>query len=299
MLQTVRVRGDERAIKNPVNIRQLLADLMSTALPRSEARMLLSHVLKREQAWLVAHDDHELSTDELTRISALAARRAKGEPVAYLLGEREFYGRTFRCTPAALIPRPETELLVDLVVACLSSGSPGNSRNNPPRVLDVGTGTGCIAITIALEHPHALVTALDVSADALALARENAARLGATNVQFLESSWFAAVADDASFDLIVSNPPYIVPGDVHLSQGDLRFEPAIALADTIDGLESYRQIASGATRHLRPHGVLIVEHGFDQGESVPALLREAGFSAVTTHRDLAGHPRVTTCRRGG
>lgn len=280
-----------------MNIRQLLADLVSAALPRSEVRMLLSHALKREQAWLVAHDDRELSGDELASISALAARRAAGEPVAYLLGEREFYGRPFRCTPAALIPRPETELLVDLAVACLSSGSSGNTLDHPPRVLDVGTGTGCIAITIALEHPQTLVTALDVSTEALALARENAARLGAENLQFLESSWFTAVADDASFDLIVSNPPYIVPGDVHLSQGDLRFEPAIALADTIDGLESYRQIARGAARHLGPHGTLIVEHGFDQGDAVPALLREAGFSEVVMHRDLAGHPRVTTCHR--
>ena len=179
----------------------------------------------------------------------------------------------------------------------MSSGSPGNALDHRPRVLDVGTGTGCIAITLALEHPHALATALDVSADALALARENAIRLGAANVQFLESSWFAAVADDASFDLIVSNPPYIVPGDMHLSQGDLRFEPAIALADAVDGLESYRQLAQGAKKHLTPGGMLIVEHGFDQGDLVPALFGAAGFGEVATHRDLANHPRVTSCRR--
>ena len=272
-----------------MNIRQSLADLISQTLPRSEARMLLSHVLKREHAWLVAHDDYELAGDELAQMSALAAKRVAGEPMAYLLGVREFYGRSFRCSPAALIPRPETELLVDQALAQIPA-------NAPVRVLDIGTGTGCIAIMIALERPDGSVTAIDISPDALALARENAQRLGAS-VSFIESNWVADLAPESQFDLILSNPPYIVPGDAHLSQGDLRFEPTVALADAVDGLESYRQLAQGAKKHLRPGGTLIVEHGFDQGDSVPALFRVAGFDEVTMHRDLANQPRVTSCRK--
>lgn len=272
-----------------MNIHQSLADLISQTLPRSEARMLLSHVLKREHAWLVAHDDYELSGDELAQVHALAAKRITGEPMAYLLGVREFYGRAFRCTPAALIPRPETELLVDLALAQIPA-------NASVRVLDIGAGTGCIGVTIALERSNASVTAIDISPDALALARKNAQRLGA-NVSFIESSWFAGLPPESQFDLIVSNPPYIVPGDAHLSQGDLRFEPTVALADAVDGLESYRQLAQGAKKHLRPGGMLIVEHGFDQGDSVPTLFRAAGFDEVTMHRDLANQPRVTSCRR--
>jgi len=267
--------------------------------------MLLSHVLKRGHAWLVAHDDYELSGDELAQVCALAAKRIAGEPMAYLLGVREFYGRAFLCTPAALIPRPETELLVDLALAQIPATAPLRGLDQSPvrvldqaplRVLDIGTGTGCIAITIALERPHASVNAIDISPDALALAGENAQRLGAS-VSFVDSNWFAGLPPESQFDLILSNPPYIVPGDAHLSQGDLRFEPTVALADAVDGLESYRQLAQGAKKHLKPGGVLIVEHGFDQGGSVPALFRAAGFYEVTMHRDLANQPRVTSCRK--
>ena len=280
-----------------MNIHESLADLISQTLPRSEARMLLSHVLKREHAWLVAHDDYELSGDELARVSVFTTRRIAGEPMAYLLGVREFYGRAFRCSPAALIPRPETELLVDQALAQIPATVPPRGVDQAPlRVVDIGTGTGCIAITIALEWPNASVTAIDISPDALALASENAQRLGAS-VSFIESNWFAALPPEAQFDLILSNPPYIVPGDSHLSQGDLRFEPAVALADAVDGLESYRQLAQGAKKHLRPGGTLIIEHGFDQGDSVPALFREAGFDEVATYRDLASHPRITSCRK--
>ena len=291
-----------------MTIRDFMRALSALSVPRNEARLLLAHVLRRDHAWLAAHDDHEFTVNEFEQINALTARRTAGEPVAYLLGQRDFYGRTFRCTPAALIPRPETELLIDQALALLSvrpgpvEESDGRNRRvldeAPLRVLDIGTGTGCIAVTIALERPDAIVTAIDISPDALALARDNAHRLG-TRVTFIQSSWFTALPPDAQFDLILSNPPYIVPGDAHLTQGDLRFEPAIALADAVDGLESYRQLARGAMRHLKPHSALIVEHGFDQGDSVPALLCEAGFADVTTHRDLAGHPRVTTGRRGG
>ena len=252
--------------------------------------MLVSHVLQRDSAWLAAHDDEALSPKQRQQIEALAARRAAGEPTAYLLGAREFFGRTFRCSPAALIPRPETEHLVEHVLTLVATSAEAT-------ILDVGTGTGCIAITLALERPIAQITALDVSSEALDLARENAANLAAINVEFIQSNWFSAIAPDAKFDFIVSNPPYIVPGDAHLSQGDLRFEPAIALADAIDGLESYRQLARGAMTNLKAGGWLVVEHGYDQGESVPALLKENGFTEVSTHSDLAGRPRVTAAHK--
>lgn len=272
-----------------MTIRDFMRALTALRPPRNEARLLLAHVLHRDHAWLVAHDDYEFTTGELEQINALTARRAAGEPVAYLLGERDFYGRTFRCSPAALIPRPETELLVERALAKFDI-------NASLRVLDVGTGTGCIAITIALERPNAIVTAIDISPDALALARENARRLH-SNVAFIQSHWFATLPPNAQFDLILSNPPYIVPGDAHLNHGDLRFEPAVALADAVDGLESYRHLARGAQLHLKADGMLIVEHGYDQGESVPALLSAAGFVDVTLRRDLAGHPRVTEARK--
>ena len=273
----------------PVNIRELMTSLTTPQVPRAEVRMLVSHVLKRDRAWLAAHDDEVPSPDERARIVALAARRAAGEPMAYVLGEREFFGRTFRCTPAALIPRPETEHLVEHVLTLMEATAIST-------VLDVGTGTGCIALTLALERPNAQITALDVSPGALELARENAANLHAANVKFIQSNWFGAIETDAKFDLIVSNPPYIVPGDAHLAQSDLRFEPAIALADTVDGLESYRQLARGAIRHVRDGGWLVVEHGYDQGRSVPSLLLNNGFIDVSTQLDLAGHPRVSAAR---
>ena len=268
--------------------------LNDSRLPRLETRMLLAHVLGHARpayahAWLLARDTEALPADATGRFNVLIERRMAGEPIAYLIGHREFYGRDFRCSPAALIPRPETELLIDLALDQLPADFTGN-------ILDVGTGTGCIAITLALERPHAQVTALDVSPGALALARANATALGASNVRCLESNWFAALDASAQFDLIVSNPPYIVPGDAHLTQGDLRFEPAVALADAVDGLESYRQLAAGAHRHLAPGGWLVVEHGYDQGESVPSLLRAASFTDVALHRDLAELPRVTTAR---
>jgi release factor glutamine methyltransferase len=248
-----------------LNIRQSIAQLASDALPRAELRLLLSHVLSQNAAWLAAHD---------------------------ILGYREFYGRNFKCTPAALIPRPETELLIDIALTLVSA------RGEPvePRILDVGTGTGCIAITLALEMPSAQVTALDISRDALTLARANAAALSA-NINFVESDWFSAIDASAQFDIIVSNPPYIVPNDPHLFQGDLRFEPWLALQDRGDGLQSYRELAAGAKQHLREGGLLIVEHGYDQGESVPALFREAGFEDVEMIRDLADQPRITRCKK--
>jgi len=253
-------------------------------IPPAEARLLLGHLLQRSAAWLAAHGDAPLAPAEAEQYSALVARRAAGEPVAYLVGMREFYGRAFVVAPEVLIPRPETELLVDLALAKL--GATGTAA-----ILDLGTGSGCIGVTLALELPQARVTAVDVAPAALTVARANATRLGA-RVDFLQSDWFAALAG-SSFDLIVANPPYIAAGDPHLSQGDLRFEPVGALTDHADGLAAIRRIVADAPAHLRPGGGLCFEHGYDQAEAARALLAAAGFDEIEQHRDLAGIVRVS------
>jgi release factor glutamine methyltransferase len=253
-------------------------------IPMSEARLLLRHVLGCTAAWLEAHRDDEIAAARAATIAALVARRAAGEPVAYLLGFREFYGRDFAVSSAVLIPRPETELLVDLAKAALA-GVPA------PSVLDLGTGSGCVAVTLALELPDARITALDVSPAALAVASGNADRLGA-RVRFIESDWFAALGDER-FDLIVGNPPYIAEGDPHLSEGDLRFEPAAALHCGADGLSAIRRIVADAATRLMPGGRLYFEHGYDQAEAVAGLLQAAGYVDPEQHRDLAGIVRVS------
>lgn len=253
-------------------------------LPSSEARQLLGHVLKRPAAWLLAHDDQVLAEDDLLAFAALAARRAGGEPVAYLLGYREFFGREFAVAPAVLIPRPETELLVDLAkeaVAALPA----------PRILDLGTGSGCIAITLALEIPQALVTAVDASAAALTVAGNNADTLGA-QLRLLQSDWFGALAGEF-FDLIVANPPYIAADDPHLAAGDLRHEPPSALASGADGLDAIRHIVAAAPGYLTCDGQLWLEHGYDQGDAVRTLLATAGLADIEQRCDLAGIIRVS------
>lgn len=250
-------------------------------VPAAEARLLLCHVLGCRATELLAHPERPLAAAAAGCFAGLLARRAAGEPIAYLLGEREFYGRTFQVTPAVLIPRPETELLVEL------------GRQVPrsrPRILDLGTGSGCVAISLALELPAAEVVAVDVSAAALALAAANAARLGA-EVAFVESDWFAALA--GNFDLIVANPPYIAAGDPHLTLGDLRFEPSSALACGADGLDALRRIIAAAPAHLAPEGRLWLEHGYDQGPAVAELLRQHGYREIASHRDLAGIVRIS------
>lgn len=263
-------------------------------LPASEARLLLGHVLQKPSAWLLAHDDAALDAAALHAFNALVARREAGEPIAYLLGHREFFGRDFVTEPGVLIPRPETELLVDIALKKLGVGDAAaktETARNAPQILDLGTGTGCIAITLALECPQARVTAVDASAAALAIAKENAQQLNAT-VRFLQSDWCASVAGE-TFDLIVSNPPYIAAADAHLTQGDLRFEPPAALASGVDGLDAIRHIIATATAHLSPQGQLWLEHGYDQAEAVRNLLVAAGFVAIEQHRDLAGIVRVS------
>ncbi|MCX8017423.1 MAG: peptide chain release factor N(5)-glutamine methyltransferase, partial [Rhodocyclaceae bacterium] len=220
-----------------------LLDRARAAIPAAEARLLLGHLLGRPAAWLAAHDDESVPPQVAAQLMTLVARRAAGEPIAYLVGEREFYGRRFGVTPAVLIPRPETELLVELGIAKVGAGRTAD-------VLDLGTGSGCIALTLALELPQAHVTAADASPAALAIARENAQRLGAS-VNFLLSDWFAQLPAQR-FDLIVANPPYVAANDPHLTIGDLRFEPLMALTDHGDGLGAIRTLVAAAPGWLKP-----------------------------------------------
>jgi len=253
-----------------------------------DARVLLGHVLGRDRAWLVAHAAEPLSRAEADAFFALAKRRREGEPVAYLVGRREFWWLDLVVSPAVLIPRPETETLVEVALARLPA-------DRPVRVLDLGTGSGAIALAIAKERPLAEVTATDVSGEALDVARGNAARLGLGDVAFACADWYAG-APDGPYDAIVANPPYIDPADPHLAEGDLRFEPRGALTTGSTGLSSLAAIVAGAPARLAPGGLLAVEHGFDQSEAVCGLFDDAGFVTIETFRDLAGLWRVVAGR---
>jgi release factor glutamine methyltransferase len=257
------------------------------SIPLSEARLLLGTLLEKNLAWLEAHRDDELPEAIVPRFVDWVTRRAAGEPVAYLLGSREFYGRDFAVSPAVLIPRHETELLVELALSKLSK----LTKNASPSLLDLGTGSGCIAITLALETPYAQVTAVDASSQALAVAQQNAATLDA-RVEFREGSWFEPLSG-SRFDVIVSNPPYIKADDPHLAQGDVRFEPPSALASGPDGLADIRAIIATAPSYLKSGGWLLFEHGYDQAEAMVVVMEQGGFSAIEQHRDLAGIVRVT------
>lgn len=281
----------------PVMSQNRLAAVITAArekLPTSEARLLLGYVLQKPLAWLLAHDDEVLDEARLSAFKTLVTRRAAGEPVAYLLGYREFFGREFLTTPATLIPRPETELLVERVIekVSLKVGDGETAiKHKSRRILDLGTGTGCIAITLALECPDASVFAIDANEATLNVAQANAQRLNA-NVRFLHSDWFAAVGGE-KFDLIVGNPPYIAAEDAHLLQGDLRFEPLAALASGANGLDAIRHIIATAPAYLNSAGELWLEHGYDQAEAVRELLDSAGFLHIEQHCDLAGIVRVS------
>jgi len=254
-----------------------------------ENRILLCEATGLSRVQLITQGDRVLTPDEASRLDDLVARRLRGEPIAYIVGRREFFGLAFRVGPAVLIPRPDTELIVDLSLERLP--------DNAARLLDMGTGSGAIAVAVAHTRPDADVTALDVSPDALAVAQANAAANGA-RVRFLESSWFDALAAGETFDVIASNPPYIAAGDEHLVQGDLRFEPVGALTDHADGLSALRIIIQDSPRHLAPGGWLLLEHGYDQAAAVRALLADAGFTDVQSWRDLAGIERVSGGRFG-
>ncbi len=255
---------------------------------RADAEALLLHALGRDRAWLFAHGRDPVDAAVAARFQALLARRGAGEPVAYLTGRRGFWTLELAVSPATLIPRPETETLVELALARLD-GAAGR------RVADLGTGSGAIALALASERPQAEVVATDLSAEALAVARANAVAHALDRVQFRQGSWLQPLAGER-FDLIASNPPYIAEGDPHLQRGDLRHEPPAALASGPDGLDAIREIASGAPAHLRPGGWLLFEHGWDQGAAVAAHLRGCGFAEVATHPDLEQRDRVTLGR---
>lgn len=262
---------------------------------RREAEMLLLHALQRDRAWLFAHARDAVDAPARATFHSLLAQRSHGVPVAYLLGEWGFWTLRLRVTADTLIPRPDTELLVDAALARLpASGDPKRDVT----IADLGTGTGAIALALARERTDARVIATDASAAALAVAQHNAQHNHVSNVVFRHGDWLAPLAGER-FDLIVSNPPYIASGDPHLQRGDLRFEPADALASGSDGLDAIRQIVSGAPAHLEQDGWLLLEHGHDQGPAVHALLVRAGFQSVDTLRDLEQRDRVTLGRWAG
>ena len=328
------------------------ATLLNTEAASLEAQLLLQHVLNVNRAWLIAHEGDALQANKHAVFEALLTRRLHGEPIAYILGYREFYGLKLKVSADTLIPRADTETLVEAALARVppspqpspagrgsdgqcaevknnaaesgsdplrgndGDGGSNNSKCNQSRaprnlalsslslreraegegynatLLDLGTGTGAIALALAHKRPQAFVTATDASVSALKIAQENAQNLGITNIKFIKSDWFGALQNE-KFDLIVSNPPYIMQDDIHLKQGDLRFEPLSALASGAGGLDDIKQIIAHAPQHLNPYGWLLLEHGYDQAESVSALLKSAGFSEIETVKDLGGNDRVT------
>lgn len=268
--------------------------LKKAPLAPLENRILLMHALQLSRIQLITQDERIIDAGQAQQLAILFGRRLRGEPIAYIIGQREFYGLQLEVTPDVLIPRPETELLVELALQHL----PADARQQLS-VLDLGTGSGAIAIAIAHSRPDLEVSALDLSSAALAVAGRNAARhLPANHGQFqlLQSNWYSAL-DDRQFDVIVANPPYIVAGDRHLAEGDLRFEPQDALTDHADGLSALRNIVDGASRHLKPGGWLLMEHGYDQAPAVRALLQAQQFEAVQSWQDLAAIERVSGGRR--
>ncbi|MGE8361245.1 peptide chain release factor N(5)-glutamine methyltransferase [Pseudomonas sp.] len=260
------------------------ADLPDSPTPRLDAELLLAAALGKPRSYLRTWPERELDAVQQAAFSESLARRRAGEPIAYILGLQGFWSLELEVAPHTLIPRPDTELLVETALALL----PATAAS----VLDLGTGTGAIALALASERPAWQVSGVDRVADAVALAERNRARLGLGNARFCASHWFSAVADQR-FQLIVSNPPYIAAGDRHLAEGDVRFEPSSALVAGEDGLDDIRLIIEQAPTYLAPHGWLALEHGFDQAEAVRALLQARGFSAVESRRDLGGHERIS------
>ncbi|HEY3645266.1 MAG TPA: peptide chain release factor N(5)-glutamine methyltransferase [Gammaproteobacteria bacterium] len=268
--------------------RAATARLTDSDSPQLDAELLLAHVLGADRSHLRAHPEARLDASQAQRYAELVEARRRGEPIAYLTGEREFWSLRLKVTPATLIPRPETELLVEQALALIPAGADW-------QIADLGTGSGAIALAIAKERPRCRVSAVDVSADALAVARDNAQRLHIANLEFLEGDWFAPLAA-RRFQMIVSNPPYVSIGDPHLAKGDLRFEPARALSSGGDGLEDIRRIAASAPAHLQPDGYLLLEHGFEQAASVRELLQGSGFTDARSVRDLGSHERISLGR---
>jgi release factor glutamine methyltransferase len=254
------------------------------SVERFDREVLLSHVTGQNRAWIWSHLDDRMPPEQLADFTELLTLRENGHPIAYLLGFREFYGRDFQVSPAVLIPRPETELLVELALSLLP--------RHRARVIDVGTGSGAIALTLAAERPDWRILASDLSKPALGIACANRARLGLENVDLIQCDLLAGISE-RSFDLIISNPPYVAEGDPHLQAGDLRFEPALALSCGADGLSVIRQLVAQAARSLEPGGRILLEHGHDQAASVRDLLCAHGFDSVRSWPDLAGIERVS------
>lgn len=256
--------------------------------PRLDAELLLAFALKKDRTYLFTWPEKTLSGDQFLCFQESVTRRIQGEPVAYLMGEQGFWSLTLNVNPSTLIPRPETELLVEIALEKVSS--------TDANVLDLGTGTGAIALALASEHPAWSVTGVDFSSEAVTLAQENKTRCGLTNAEFLQSNWFDSLDDHRRFDLIVSNPPYIDPEDIHLSQGDVRFEPKSALISQQKGLADIVTIATNAREFLAPGGWLMFEHGYDQGNDCLQLLQTLGYQQVETRQDLGDRDRVTLGR---
>jgi release factor glutamine methyltransferase len=258
---------------------------------RLDAELLLCEALVRPRSYLYTWPEHELGEVEQQALEVLVQRRLRGEPIAHILGRREFWSLELAVSTDTLIPRPETELLVEAALERIPLEAEWH-------VADLGTGSGAIALAIASERPRCRITAVERSAGALAVAQENASRLGIANIEFLQGDWFAPLAG-RRFEMILSNPPYIPDSDPHLSQGDVRFEPLTALASGADGLDDIRRLVAGAPDFLSPPAWLLLEHGYDQGAAVTGLLRQAGFVEVEDLADLQGHGRVAAGRWTG
>lgn len=280
-----------------MSISQSLRELISNcALPANEARILLAQLLEKHyqlpRSALLSRDDMRLNEQAFEEWESLVSRRLHGEPIAYILGKKGFHNIELQVGPGVLIPRPETELLVEIALTEITN------LNRAAKVLDLGTGSGAIALSIASAAPLSLLFATDQSADALVIAKQNAELLNLTNrVQFLQGSWYGALDQPCQFDVIVSNPPYIAKQDPHLTQGDLRFEPESALTDYASGLSCLEVIIAGVDQYLKAGGLIAVEHGFDQSEAVLELMKEAGLIDVQAHLDLAGHCRTASGRK--
>lgn len=280
-----------------MSISQSLRELISNCtLPANEARILLAHLLEKHyqlpRSALLSHDDMSLNEQAFEEWESLVSRRLHGEPIAYILGKKGFHNIELQVGPGVLIPRPETELLVEIALSEIAK------LNKPTKVLDLGTGSGAIALSIASTAPLASLLATDRSAEALAIAKHNAQFLNLTDrVQFSQGNWYEAVVQLNQFDVIVSNPPYIANQDPHLTQGDLRFEPESALTDYASGLSCLELIIAGADQYLKAGGLIAVEHGFDQSEAVVELMKGVGLIDVQAHLDLAGHCRAASGRK--
>jgi release factor glutamine methyltransferase len=276
-----------------LTVGQWFSYALAQGVARADARALLCHALQVTPAWCIAHTPDEIPPAKLEALFSLLLRRNAGEPVAYLVGFKEFFGRRFVVDQHVLVPRPETELLIETALALFDNG------NDEIRVLDLGTGSGCIGLSLLAERPRWRATCADESAAALAVAQKNAQALGvATRVDWVESNWLENLATTPMFDLVVSNPPYIAPDDHHLQGDGVRFEPRRALTDEDDGLAAYRVFARDAPSHLRAHGWLLVEHGATQAGAVRELFAQSqGWRPCTTAKDLAGLERVTMAQR--